>query len=157
MKIPTLGIEMDIFGDTDPKKMPRHLFSDLRSMDYSTATRADVARQNYSVCPRHWYIDAIFKCVSCGEDFLFSVSEQRFWYESRRFYVDSRPIRCVACRKKERIRRREAQIPEARCSSQEDAVVSATGPSWDRTRARVTTFRRNSFLSPVLSAIRTLL
>jgi len=80
---------MDVFGDTDPKKMPLHLFRGAVSIDYGTAVRADVSKQDYTVCPRHRYIDATFKCIDCGNDFLFSTDEQRFWYEQRRFYVDS--------------------------------------------------------------------
>jgi Probable zinc-ribbon domain len=107
-----LAIDMDVFGDSDPKKMPPHLFHGAVSIDYGTAVRADVTKQDYSVCPRHWYIDATFKCIDCGLDFLFSADEQRFWYEQRRFYVDSQPTRCPACRKKERARNLAAQKPK---------------------------------------------
>ena len=106
MKITSLGIEFDLFGDTDPKKMPAHLWGHVRTMDYSTAVRADTAKQNYTVCPRNWYIDAVYRCRDCGEDFVFSVTEQRYWYEQRRFFIESRPVRCVKCRKK------EAQLPK---------------------------------------------
>lgn len=101
---------MDGFGDTDPRKMPFHLFHGAVSMDYPTAVRADFTKQDYSVCPRHWYIDATFRCQDCGKDFLFSAEEQRFWYGERKFYVDSRPVRCPECRKKERTRRAAAQM-----------------------------------------------
>lgn len=114
MKIPDPGIEGGFHGDTDPKKMPAHFWVGLRSMNYGTAVRAEVKKQNYTVCPRHWYIDATFRCVDCKQDFVFSASEQKCWYEQRRFYVDSKPIRCVACRKEERVRRREAQLPKSR-------------------------------------------
>ena len=110
MKIEKLSVELDVFGDTDPKKMPAHLFGDVRTMNYASAVRADVTKQDFTVCPRHWYVDAVFRCIDCGSDFLFSATEQRFWYEDRRFYVDSRPTRCVACRKKERARKRETQL-----------------------------------------------
>jgi hypothetical protein len=96
-----------------PKKMPDYFFHGAWHVDYSTAVRANVENQNYSIWPRHWYIDAMFTCADCKKDFLFSADEQRFWYEGRRFYVDSRPVRCANCRKKERIRRREAQLPKA--------------------------------------------
>jgi hypothetical protein len=99
-------------GDTDPKKMPPHFFDGAVSIDYDSAVRADISKQGYTVCPRHWYIDATFKCVDCGKGFQFSVDEQRFWYEQRRFFVDSKPIRCAACRKKERVRKAAAQQPK---------------------------------------------
>lgn len=105
---------MDIFGSTDAKKMPPHLFYGAVSIDYTTAVRADISKQDYTVCPRHWYVDAIFKCVDCGTEFLFSAKEQHFWYEERRFYVDSYPKRCPDCRKKERARKESAQKPKSR-------------------------------------------
>lgn len=105
-------MDMDVFGKIDPKKMPLHLFYGAVSIDYATAVRADVSKQNYTVCPRHWYIDVTFRCEDCGKTFLFSADEQGVWYERRRFYVDSKPTRCPACRKKERDRKATSQKPK---------------------------------------------
>ena len=102
MKI--LGFNIEFFGENNPRGMPSHLFFGSRRMDYSTAQRADISRQNYSVCPRHWYVDATFTCRDCGEEFIFSASEQRFWYEDRHFWIDSLPTRCIPCRKEQRVR-----------------------------------------------------
>lgn len=66
-------------------------------MDYETAIRANVEEQNYSVCPRHWYVDAKIRCADCGEQFLFSKEEQRHWFEKLRFWVESFPVRCKSC------------------------------------------------------------
>lgn len=93
-----------IFGEHDPKQMPAHLFWGARSMNFKTAERADISKQNYTVCPRFWYVDATFICRGCGKGFVFSVNEQRFWYEERNFYVDSRPRDCLECRKQARYR-----------------------------------------------------
>jgi hypothetical protein len=93
---------MDSFGSTDPKKMPLHLFSGAHDLDYSTAIRANTAVQDCSVCPRHWYIDARFRCTECEADFLWSAEEQRVWFETYRFWVDSRPRHCRDCRAKRR-------------------------------------------------------
>lgn len=93
---------MDIFGDTDPKKMPLHLFHGAHEIDYSTAIRANTAVQDCSVCPRHWYIDARFGCADCGTEFLWSADEQRVWFETYRFWVDSQPRHCRDCRAKRR-------------------------------------------------------
>lgn len=87
-------------------------------MDYKTSQKADISKQNYTVCPRHWYVDATFVCRDCGQEFVFKVSEQRFWYEERRFYVDSIPKACPNCRRAERTRvelrrRYDALITEA--------------------------------------------
>jgi hypothetical protein len=67
-------------------------------LDYETAVKADIANQNYTVAPRHWYIDATMRCTDCDETFVFSASEQRVWYEEFCFYVDSYPKRCPRCR-----------------------------------------------------------
>ena len=112
MTLDDMTDNIDHFGDTDPKKMPSHLFFGAVNIDYDTAVRADITKQDFSVCPRHWYVDATFKCKDCGSEFLFSAKEQIFWYETRRFYVDSQPKRCAACRKKERARKLEAQKPK---------------------------------------------
>jgi hypothetical protein len=92
------------FGESNPKRMPKHLFFGAGHLDYKTAQRADVSKQHFTVCPRHWYVDATFICLDCGREFVFTASEQRFWYEDRRFWIDSLPKRCAECRKAERAR-----------------------------------------------------
>jgi hypothetical protein len=87
------------FGLNDPRDMPMHLFFGVVRMDYRTAVRANVEAQNCSICPRYWYIDATFACERCGDEFTFSAAEQRLWYETYRFWVDSIPKRCRACRR----------------------------------------------------------
>jgi hypothetical protein len=88
----------EIFGEDDPRRMPRHFFWGSLHIDYATAIKADISRQNYSVCPRHWYIDAVFHCPRCGNNFRFAADEQRLWYEEIGFFVDSQPKHCGACR-----------------------------------------------------------
>lgn len=100
MKFPDYS--SDHFGQHSPKRMPVHFFFEANRMNYETAQSADISRQNYSVCPRYWYVDATFNCADCGKEFTFSASEQRFWFEDMFFWVDSRPKRCVPCRKAER-------------------------------------------------------
>lgn len=89
---------MDVFGNTDPKKMPEHFFFDAFAIHYETAVRANVDKQNYCVCPRHWYIDAQFKCERCGSEFTWTAGEQKAWFEYYFFWVDSRPRHCKDCR-----------------------------------------------------------
>ncbi|WP_442485696.1 zinc-ribbon domain containing protein [Aeoliella sp. SH292] len=79
--------------------MPIHLFWGVKHLDYSTAVRAATSKQNFTVCPRHWYIDAAFHCSRCGESFVFTAEEQKFWYEELRFWVDSLPKECINCRR----------------------------------------------------------
>lgn len=92
------------FGENNPKGMPSHLFFGARRMDYGSAQRADISKQNYSVCPRYWYVDATFLCRDCGNEFVFTANEQHFWYEEKRFWIDSVRRRCAACRKEQRTR-----------------------------------------------------
>jgi hypothetical protein len=79
--------------------MPDHFFYRSLRIDYDSAVRADPDRQNRSICPRHWYVDTIFPCNACGDDFAFTAAEQRSWYEEYGFWVDSLPKHCPGCRR----------------------------------------------------------
>jgi hypothetical protein len=91
--------KMSGFGSDDPREMPAHFFYRSLRVHYDTALRADTDKQNCSVCPRCWYVDASFRCDRCGAEFLFSAAEQRAWYEDYGFWVDSLPRHCLACRR----------------------------------------------------------
>lgn len=88
----------DELGESDPRKMPGHLFIGALHLDYATAIRAEIGKQDFSVCPRHWYIDATFRCPRCDSNFVFTASEQQLWYETLGFWIDSRAKHCVQCR-----------------------------------------------------------
>jgi hypothetical protein len=90
---------MSGFGQNDPREMPPHFFSGTVRIDYESAVRADPAKQNCSVCPRYWYVDASFSCSRCGRAFTFTANEQRTWYEEFGFWVDSLPKHCQGCRR----------------------------------------------------------
>ena len=84
------------------------------TLDYDNIQRADIEKQNYTVAPRNWYIDARIVCLTCNDEFLFSVDEQRVWYEEYRFYVDSFPNQCRACRRAaRRIKRLRQQYDDS--------------------------------------------
>jgi hypothetical protein len=93
---------VDYFGSSHPKKMPGYFFHRALHLSYKSAKRASVQNQNYSVAPRHWYIDADFKCEACLKEFTWSAQEQRTWFERYKFYVDSCPRHCPKCRAKHR-------------------------------------------------------
>ncbi len=93
---------MDIFGKTKAELMPRYLFYSAICVDYEKAIKADIGKQNYSVCPRFWYADAIIKCECCNENFTFSKEKQKMWYEDYKFWVDSFPKTCSLCKKYEK-------------------------------------------------------
>lgn len=88
----------DFFGSDQSVKMPMHFFFGALRIDHTTAIRADITKQNYTVCPRHWYVDAFMPCQSCWETFLWSAAEQRLWFEEYHFFVDSQATRCRKCR-----------------------------------------------------------
>jgi hypothetical protein len=94
--------EDDIFGDTRPELMPDWLFSDSLWLNYYSAIRARIDKQNYTICPRNWYIDAGFTCAGCRETFIWSAREQKAWFESYHFYVDSQPKLCKVCARQKR-------------------------------------------------------
>jgi len=88
---------IDIFGNTDPRKMPGHLFGESLHLDYKTAIRGNPDKQNYSVCPRHWYLDADFNCERCRREFTWTALEQKAWFEDYFFWIDSCPRLCKHC------------------------------------------------------------
>src|SRR6185369_8969041 len=88
-----------VFGEKDPRKMPPHFFGKAHHVDYKSAVKADVSKQNFLVAPRFWYVDATYTCKRCKERFVFTAREQRFWYEDMRFYLDSYPKQCGECRR----------------------------------------------------------
>lgn len=88
---------MDIFGSIDPRKMPAYLFQGAVYLDYSSAIRGNPGKQNYLVCPRHWYLDADFNCERCHVEFTWTAREQKYWFEDYYFWVDSRPRHCKGC------------------------------------------------------------
>lgn len=85
-----------------PRDVPSYFFPFGARLDYKTALRADVSKQDYSIQPRVWYIDAESECVDCGGLFIWRATEQRTWFETYRFWVDSKARRCRRCRVKQR-------------------------------------------------------
>jgi hypothetical protein len=90
---------MSDFGRQAPRQMPVHFFYRSLRVNYQTAVPSDPNSQNCSICPRYWYVDAIFPCDRCGAEFSFSAAEQRTWYEEYGFWVDSLPRHCLSCRR----------------------------------------------------------
>lgn len=88
---------MDYFGSTDPRMMPKHLFWGAIHLDYDSAARGNPQKQNFSVCPRHWYIDADFNCANCRKEFTWTAGEQKAWFEDYFFWIDSSPRLCKKC------------------------------------------------------------
>jgi hypothetical protein len=67
--------------------------------------------------PKYFYLDEGRSCVECGNDFVFTATEQRFWYETLKFHFDSVAIRCRACRRRQRHQAAlNAQVAAARAA-----------------------------------------
>src|SRR5258707_97933 len=61
------------------------------------AVRGDIRRQNlcfHCNVPKYFYVNEDKTCIQCGKDFVFSAQEQKFWYETLKFYGTSEAVRC---------------------------------------------------------------
>ena len=86
------------------------------------AVEGDVAKQVFcNLChvPKYFYVDESRTCIQCGDNFIFSGSEQKFWYEVRQFNFHSIPVRCHRCRRQRRTEHAlREQIGSARSATQ---------------------------------------
>ena len=48
--------------------------------------------------PRRFYFPMMQPCRACGQTFTFSTDEQKYWYETLRFWNESVPNKCPPCR-----------------------------------------------------------
>jgi hypothetical protein len=64
--------------------------------------------------PYFAFVDAGLRCHDCGCLFIFAATEQRFWYETMKFWVQSRPKQCIRCRRARRAKSRAAREEQAR-------------------------------------------
>lgn len=64
-----------------------------------TALIANIDNQNFSIYPRQYYVDVLRSCRTCHRPFIFFASEQRYWFETLRFYVDADCVYCPDCRR----------------------------------------------------------
>ena len=67
-----------------------------------TVLRANTSAQNCSVSAREYYVDMLKTCRCCHRSFIFSAREQKHWYETRKFIVDSDCVECIECRRMSR-------------------------------------------------------
>ena len=57
--------------------------------------------------PYFTYRDETHRCRNCEKEFLFSKEEQKYWYETLKFWVQSDAVNCKTCRAEKRERRKE--------------------------------------------------
>lgn len=55
---------------------------------------------------RGYYEDLPFRCKDCGVEEIWRATQQQWWYEVAKGYVETTAIRCRACRRRERDRQR---------------------------------------------------
>lgn len=65
----------------------------------ASAILADFGRQNFSTFPRGYYVDILKTCDTCKRRFIFFAREQKHWYETLGFYIDSDCKHCIECRR----------------------------------------------------------
>ena len=55
-----------------------------------------------------FYVDRAFSCRDCNQAQLWTAKQQKWWYEVVHGHIDSRAVRCLACRRARRERLRNA-------------------------------------------------
>jgi hypothetical protein len=60
--------------------------------------------RTYGPRPR-FYVDQPFTCVECGTEEVWTASDQKWWYEEAKGKIATRANRCLACRRRRRLRR----------------------------------------------------
>ena len=78
-----------------------------------TAVIADLTRQSAPTRLVTHYFDLDRSCRDCGKSFIFFAEEQKYWYEVLRFGFEVDCVRCVPCRKCQRVISRNRKRYEA--------------------------------------------
>lgn len=69
-------------------------------LDNGRAILADAKKQKYcDYWPYYAYRDEPNICAACGTNFVFEATEQKYWYETLQFWVQSYPKYCKGCYK----------------------------------------------------------
>ena len=87
----------------------------------------------YGVLPR-CYVARPFTCRDCGAEELWTAKQQKWWYEVVHGHIDSRAVRCLACRRARRERLRNA-APGANLLSEQTDRLRALGAAKPNARA----------------------
>lgn len=102
----------------------------------------------------HWYLcfgwynilyyqDKTLHCKSCKKDFLFSASEQQYWYEEAQIFTDVQPKFCAPCRKKNRqqtaINKKLMSLTQKETFTKDDIeqIVEIYTQLWNKTQAGI--------------------
>jgi hypothetical protein len=58
---------------------------------------------------RGYYVDMPFRCIGCGKEEVWTVTQQKWWYEVAKGFAYSTAVRCRVCRRKKRERSAESR------------------------------------------------
>ncbi|MEZ6047072.1 MAG: zinc-ribbon domain containing protein [Planctomycetaceae bacterium] len=74
---------------------------------------ADLSEQapNNSYGPPPVYADIHFRCRDCQSEEVWTAEQQKWYYEIAKGPIQATAVRCRECRKKERERKRQSQLP----------------------------------------------
>jgi len=88
----------------------------------------------YGVLP-DFYVARPFICRDCGADEVWTAKQQKWWYETIHGHIDSRAVRCLACRRARRERLR-AVAPGADLLLEKTCRLRALGAAKPSVQAR---------------------
>lgn len=76
------------------------------------AVPADPEKQDFPVMegPYRAWFDQGRVCGYCGQEFVFTAQDQRFWYEERRIPLHVVPVGCPSCRRRVRQQKRANRL-----------------------------------------------
>jgi hypothetical protein len=104
VKHPRYGALPHTSGLAVPEEEIRESFWSLQreTMFPESVLAARPDEQNYGTFPRLYYVDVLRNCRSCGLRFIFFAKEQRYWFETLKFFVDADCVLCPDCRRESR-------------------------------------------------------
>lgn len=73
------------------------------------ADPAALAHNNTGSRLPRFYVDRIVVCRDCGTEEVWPAERQKWWYEEAKGGIDTRAVRCRACRERENERRAAAR------------------------------------------------
>jgi hypothetical protein len=77
-------------------------------------------------------VDQPFTCLDCGREEVWTAADQKWWYEEAKGKIAARANRCLACRRKRRLRRSQERRIHV------EGIVAKYGPEEAARRLGVT-------------------
>ena len=95
-----------------PKKAEARALAQARSTGLAVNTAALRPTNSYNTpdfVERGYYVDRPFTCKDCGKSEIWTVIQQKWWYEAAKGDVWKVAVRCRPCRRRERERKAAAR------------------------------------------------